>query len=514
MATQIEKALSSAEKHKTAFNELNVALGQSVIRPWEKLYLDYYSGTAEVNIFQETDDGAYISLQLLYCTHFPPESTIAFFKLNIARDDAQVAISPDAQTDITPMAFIVTGLELEEQRHKLLSVISSRKSTTAVSKIADWQSKLNSLSHRISQWRKVQLLHMPGIPLICSTEADLPEDIDGPSSVLNLTVLHVKLLLPSEIDPSDRLKCCPQTLVQTEIRLRFAMAEDALRDLRKYLAVKKTLVNYKIKHVSGPGQRANTHARAIIDRFKSKIDMCADKYRTARHALELLDRDGSQTSELFNVNWTQRYNPLTNKDMVFLNQDPEEDEEDESSQAARGNTRKRKQREEQLGEGHRTPGWIWRMPSWNPDQNATNAGNDPFNATVRVEWAKTKARAERWQEEVLLLKEEMRRAIVDMEWRAQQWMDRAHARPNVSPDLLQGLTAYAYKQADIQISLAAGYAKKWVPILKSNGFDYSFAAQYVATDIHDPKGKRKADAQQEMYVDMESDWETDDEHLY
>ena len=51
MATQLEKALSSAEKHKAAFNELNATLGQSVIRPWKKLYLDYYSGTAEVNIF-------------------------------------------------------------------------------------------------------------------------------------------------------------------------------------------------------------------------------------------------------------------------------------------------------------------------------------------------------------------------------------------------------------------------------------------------------------------------------
>lgn len=45
---------------------------------------------------------------------------------------------------------------------------------------------------------------MPGIPLVCETEADLPEEQDGPHPVLNLTALKVKLLLPSELDPSIR----------------------------------------------------------------------------------------------------------------------------------------------------------------------------------------------------------------------------------------------------------------------------------------------------------------------
>ncbi len=129
---------------------------------------------------------------------------------------------------------------------------------------------------------------MPGIPLVCSTEADLPEETDGPHSVLNLTALKVKLLLPSDLDLPTRPQCCPSTLVQTEMRLCFAVAEDALRDLRKYLTVKKRLITYKIQHISGPGQKANTCARAIIDRFKSKIDLTADKYKASRHARVLL----------------------------------------------------------------------------------------------------------------------------------------------------------------------------------------------------------------------------------
>jgi hypothetical protein len=443
----------------------------------------------------------------------PPDSSLASVRLLLAREDAQHAPSPNSQTDISPVSFILTGLELEDQRNKLYTAISSHKSTKATSKIADWQTKLNSLTHRMTQWRKIQLLHMPGIPLVCSTEADLPEEHDGPHAVLNLTALKVKLLLPSDLDPSIRLQCCSSALVQTEIRLRFAVAEDALRDLRKYLTVKKTLINYKIQHVSGPGQKANTRARAIIDRFKSKIDLSADKYKASRQALSWLDEDGSKTTQLFKINWTHRFHPLTNQDMVFLNDDPDNSDEEVSSTAARGSTRKRKRREDQLGEGHRTPGWIWKMPSWNSNQATNNPHDDPFNSTVQIEWAKTKARVERWQEEVHLIKEEMRRAIVDMEWRAQEWINRANARPNVSPDLHQGLIAYAYKQADIQTEFANSFAKKWVPVLKLHDMDHSFASKYEASQLHDPKGKQKDVGQPYIDAGPDSEWESDYNNL-
>ncbi len=467
-----------------------------------------------MSIFSKTQ--TMVCLPILICftsLTFPTDSSLASIRLHLAREDSELTHSANSQTDISPASFILTGLELEEQRHKLLSAISKQKPTTAVSKSADWQTKLNSMTHHIAQWRKIQLLHMPGIPLVCSTEADLPEEIDGPHPVLNLTALKMKLLLPSHLDLSIREQCCPLNLVKTEIRLRFAVAEDALRDLRRYLTVKKTLVNYKIQHVSGPGQKANTRARAIIDRFKSKIELSAIKYRAACDALASLDQDGTQTMELFHVNWSHRFKTLTRQDMIFLNEDADDSEEEGSSRARQGGARKRKRQEEQLGEGHRSPGWIWRMPKWNSDQADEVSAKDSFNVSVRIEWAKTKARAERWQEEVILLREEMRRAIVFMEWLAKEWTLRAINRPNVSPELLQGLVAYAYKQANVQTSFAAGYARRWIPILKHHGFDFSFASKYETDDMHTSKGKQKANNRQEINVEPESDWESDDENL-
>lgn len=277
------------------------------------------------------------------------DSTLATLRLHIAREDDQVFSSTNSQSDVSLASFILTGFELEAQCSKLLAAISGRKSTTATSKVADWQTKLNSLAHCISQWRKIPLLHMPGLPLIFFTESDLPEEQDSPHSVLNLTALKIKLLLPSDLDPTIREQCCLSSLPLTEIHLHFGITEDALRDLRKYLTVKKYLVNYKIKQVSGPGQKANTCAKVIIDRFKSKINLSADKYKAAHHALESLDQDGSKTSQLFNINWSHHFQRLTTQDMVFLNEEADESEDEGSSGATRGGTRKRKRQEEQLG---------------------------------------------------------------------------------------------------------------------------------------------------------------------
>ncbi len=63
MATWLGKAVSSTAKHKATLNEFNAALGKSIVRPWEKMSANYYSGVAEVNIFQDTDDGVSIFLK-------------------------------------------------------------------------------------------------------------------------------------------------------------------------------------------------------------------------------------------------------------------------------------------------------------------------------------------------------------------------------------------------------------------------------------------------------------------
>jgi hypothetical protein len=44
-----------------------------------------------------------------------------------------------------------------------------------------------------------------------------------------------------------------------------------------------------------------------------------------------------------------------------------------------------------------------------------------MHTAVRVEWCKVYARVKHWQEEVLLLQEEMRRCLRTLEWQAAVW---------------------------------------------------------------------------------------------
>ena len=84
---------------------------------------------------------------------------------------------------------------------------------------------------------------------------------------------------------------------------------------------------------------------------------------------------------------------------------------------------------------------------------------------LRVEWAKAKARADRWEEEVILLDEEMRRVLVFCGWKNTWWKEQIANRPEgsvgVSPELAEGLSAYAESQAAMETALAVSFAGKW-----------------------------------------------------
>jgi hypothetical protein len=77
-----------------------------------------------------------------------------------------------------------------------------------------------------------------------------------------------------------------------------------------------------------------------------------------------------------------------------------------------------------------------------------------------MEWAKSRARANRAREEVLLLKEEMRRVIEFLKWKSQWWLSKAEDRP-ASDDLAEGLFAYSHKQARLHKGLSQHFRTIW-----------------------------------------------------
>lgn len=82
---------------------------------------------------------------------------------------------------------------------------------------------------------------------------------------------------------------------------------------------------------------------------------------------------------------------------------------------------------------------------------------------VRVEWLKARARAQRWEEEVRLLREEMRRTLASFSWQAKWWDTKAlYDVPDIV--LAEGLHAYALEHADMFRALEVVFQARWTAV--------------------------------------------------
>ena len=78
-----------------------------------------------------------------------------------------------------------------------------------------------------------------------------------------------------------------------------------------------------------------------------------------------------------------------------------------------------------------------------------------------MEWAKAKAHADRWEEEVILVDEEMRRVLEFCRWKTEWWLEQVPLREGLRPQLAEGLHAYAEEQADMERRICLSWTNKW-----------------------------------------------------
>lgn len=132
-----------------------------------------------------------------------------------------------------------------------------------------------------------------------------------------------------------------------------------------------------------------------------------------------------------------------------------------------------------------------------------------FLPALRVEWAKSRARAKRWHEEVLLLQEEMRRVLVYLEYKAAWWVECGDAEGReTSPALAEGLRAYAEGQAQLQRDLYSKFSDKWAlvragEVVDENGLVESDDELDGAGEGSDEEAMGEADEEDEGMVDDE-----------
>ena len=264
-----------------------------------------------------------------------------------------------------------------------------------------------------------------------------------------------KIMLPSQLAPENRESWCLPGLPDLEARFRTAQADDALAEIRRLRRLFQGLSDQNKKHIAST-QNTVTRAKGTFERYKIRISRFAELYRHARRALIALDPTGGITK------WTSRLFELKNDDICGPGRE-----------------------EHETSEGLTLPSWIWRVPRSSMPSNApSDDGADPtpndseytnlseraasgeeIALSIRAHWARCQARAERYEEEVDLTVEEMRRTLEFFKWKSNWWLSLQDARLNSAtppdPQVAHGLRAYAHRQASVYSSLVNIYLECW-----------------------------------------------------
>ncbi|KAJ7266198.1 hypothetical protein C8J57DRAFT_1511130 [Mycena rebaudengoi] len=279
---------------------------------------------------------------------------------------------------------------------------------------------------------------MPGAKAFLDAEEALRDQDAAP-----LTAEAVKLWMPHRLPSTIRSTGCVP-LCATEVRLRVPQCQNALVTLRTRLHAKRHFISYRNSNVTG--QIQSTKAATLIGQIGERVDAAAAKYRKGRDALVEL-RGSSEHVPQFQA--------LLDADVRLDGDWGESNGAAQKKLGLIGAGRGTRAPRNQPGTSKRVMSWIWTAPG------ALDDTEKHLHASVHVEWVRAQARKDRWVEEVMLLREEMRRVLRYLTWQAEWWDGWGDVRTDVDGALRSGLRGYAAKQASLHCCLDKYFFKEW-----------------------------------------------------
>ncbi|KAA1478735.1 hypothetical protein DENSPDRAFT_788366 [Dentipellis sp. KUC8613] len=455
----LKEAVYMLAEQDARYKDLKETFPPAVIERWDQMIMAWDADKSQPNPYDEPVQ----------------ETTLADVRLEISTEEAREASQGVVSLhEMTSGTFLSVGLDLQDQQRRLLQK-KGNKGTDQITtkKKVTLQDKRNALHHRIQAWRQVQVLYMPIVStLLPKTNADdsRPQEPAAQPDADEFGVPkpeYEKLWMPSDLKPSLWATGIYTGLAQKELRLREAEAEDALHEIRRLIRIHLGLRHYKKTQVDGPGQKRNTRTREIITEFLAKRDHQFERYNAARSALDKLQPDPD-------ASWRVRLLPMTKTDLVDPSGNDGEDEDCYPNQRSKKALEQRRQKA--LGEGRKEVPWIWRtlQPDARDLPRSEEMTEDEVHESMRVTYAKTRARARRWKEEIELLTEEMRRTLVFLQWKEKWWYAKLEARLDAPPDIRSGLRAYAMRQCLIFNGIAMSFKTLWDPLCKDSHLHTQF----------------------------------------
>lgn len=398
--------------------------------------------------------------------------------------DAALFKEQNYEGEVTVQQFLRLGILHEDQLDAMKDDLAQTHSLSTSLKVAELQTRINSYAARVRRWQKLQATMMPKLALHMPSAPD-PDDIIPTNVVskIDRSAFHIKTYMPSSLDPELREQVCSDDLIEAEARLRYATALASIVEVRRMLKMKYSVGVWKSSKEGYPGYKAGTRSRESKKRYSRKARRDADRYRRNRQALINLDSEARPVAnyEWADSNWKDMFKELKPADVRFMNV---------MVRDMADKTILLKRKKDKMAQMHSATGrsgqmkrgmsWIWTMGRASAEPVVTELAlqegiemsrpeaYDIDNTTVRAEWAKAKARAERWNEELILVQMEMQRVVQFFTWKAGDWDNLSYQRKldeeheQLSRDQYRaGLAAYAARQADTYRRMAAHCAMEW-----------------------------------------------------
>ncbi|PBK59415.1 hypothetical protein ARMSODRAFT_991160 [Armillaria solidipes] len=341
---------------------------------------------------------------------------------------------------ISATSCLGLGLLIEDSQRRISAIVSGEGELSS-SELADVEMRRTNLEKLIEQFRELQIVYMPGIALRIEREQE--------AATTAIEAEDDKLWFPSDLSEVVRNSICHSGLGEKEKVLREAQCWDALAAIRSSLRAEASVHAFRNEHLRG--QEALSHASDVLDSWKAKRNLAAQKYRCARSALLALRGPGT---------WTNNLRELNAKDMSSMYGSVMDLQETATEAINPEDQRQKKRKSEKHKDKPKDVSWIWMaegsLGELGDDSDITDGIQD-----VRVHWLRSRARLLRWEEEIALLREEQRRVLVTLRYHAKWWDGQRSGWEGLTAEIAEGVRAYAAQQRDAQLNLAEHFARKW-----------------------------------------------------
>ncbi|KAJ7242525.1 hypothetical protein C8J57DRAFT_1526216 [Mycena rebaudengoi] len=358
--------------------------------------------------------------------------TLKDIRLKLAKEELVLSgAGVEIEREDTPSTFITMGQEIEQAQCILAIDVKAAANPTPTMQI-EIMRRRTALMKRIRAFRRLQASYMPNIRAFMTLAQQTMWDGEGGN-----VAEAIRLFMPSDLtEGSKRNGACAAGLTEVEAVLWEGEALEALEELRQALRTQTMTHRFKVRNATG--QRALTRGQGVLRQVAVRIHKAKLRYQYARNQLLRLRSHGG--------GWEKCLPVLRDEDIRGLNERALTEEEAADAEKLRA------------------LGAVIEGGGAKVDVDG-NADEQELIEALRVEWCKAYVRTRRWDEDVVLVEEEMRRTIETGGFLARRWRERAMARTRgMDAELAEGLVAYTEEQVARETVTSRMLETKWAGI--------------------------------------------------